>query len=173
MTAVARRIQYNTQVIPYNVNSITPTSIVFEEYTQTYASTNDDVIDSTIKKSYGCNNYLDVTANQVNSNWYGIDKKWNTSYEEWETATKNWEDGGEALTNTGESLSSSSTVVKFAYFKNVGDNPILISNDGGNNYAFIIPTNAALYFHPNNKGGNTFYAKTSTGDSNLEFLLAI
>tara|TARA_R110002012_G_scaffold177556_1_gene342382 strand:+ start:528 stop:1055 length:528 start_codon:yes stop_codon:yes gene_type:complete len=175
MSAVARKIQYNTQVIPYNLNSITPTSIVFEEFTKSYSSTTENVIDSDIKKSYGCNSFIDVTANQVNDKWFSVEAKhWDDTHETWNLMdNKNWDEIGEDLTTSGEQLNSSSTALVFGYFKNIGSNPILLSNDGGSNYLFKISVGSALYFKASGINVNSIYAKSSTGTTSIEFMVAI
>jgi len=135
MSAVARRIQYNTQVIPYNLNSVTPTSIVFEEFTKSYGATTENVIDSDVRKSYGCSSFIDITANQVNDKWSSVSRNWEdltASSQYWNLLVEaKWEDMSEELTTSGEQLNTSSTSLVFAYFKNLGSNTILLSNDGG------------------------------------------
>ena len=174
MSAVARRVQYNTQVIPYNLNSITPTSIVFEEFTKSYGATTENVIDSDIKKSYGCSSFIDITANQVNDNWTRTGTSWNTSSSNWEALTTlNWEEVGEQLTTSGEQLNSSSTALVFAYFKNIGSNTILLSNDSGSNYLLKLSVGNALYFKADSIAVNTIYAKSASGTSEIEYVLGI
>ena len=174
MSAVARRVQYNTQVIPYNVNNITPTSIVFEEYTKTYTSTTEDVIDSAVKKSYGCSGFIDITANQVNDKWSRLDNPWEDVVGKWTEAENNWESSSdEGLTTSGEQLNTSSSTLLFAYFKNVGSNAILLSNNSGSTYLFKLSVGNALYFKPTGIAVNTIYAKSASGTSSLEYILGI
>jgi len=173
MSAVARRIQYNTQVIPYNLNSVTPTSIVFEEFTKSYGATTENVIDSDVKKSYGCSSFIDVTANQVDDKWYNVSKNWDNAHETWNLITdKKWE-LGEGLTTSGEQLNTSSAALVFAYFKNAGSNAILLSNDSGSNYLFKLSVGNALYFKADSIAVNTIYAKSASGTSSLEYVLGI
>ena len=78
MSAVARRIQYNTQVLPF-INDV-----ALEEETITPKL---KYVDSDIKKSYGCSSFIDITANQVNDSWFRIDTEWGTANSNWETLT--------------------------------------------------------------------------------------
>jgi len=57
MSAAARRIQYNTQVLPF-INDV-----ALEEETITPKL---KYVNSDIKKSYGCSSFIDITANKVN-----------------------------------------------------------------------------------------------------------
>ena len=89
MSAAARRIQYNTQVLPF-INDV-----ALEEETITPKL---KYVDSDIKKSYGCSSFIDITANQVNDNWTRTGTSWNTSSSNWEALTTlNWEEVGEQL----------------------------------------------------------------------------
>ena len=86
---------------------------------------------------------------------------------------KNWDEIGEDLTTSGEQLNSSSTALVFGYFKNIGSKPILLSNDGGSNYLFKISVGSALYFKASGINVNSIYAKSSTGTTSIEFMVAI
>ena len=165
MSAAARRIQYNTQVLPF-INDV-----ALEEETITPKL---KYVDSDIKKSYGCSSFIDITANQVNDSWFRIDTKWKTANSNWETLTTlNWEESGEDLTASGERLNTSSTELVFAYFKNIGSNTILLSNDSGSNYLFKLSAGNALYFKADGIAVNTIYAKSASGTSALEYVLGI
>ena len=165
MSAVARRIQYNTQVLPF-INDV-----ALEEETITPSL---KYVDSDIKKSYGCSSFIDITANQVNDSWFRVDTKWLTANSNWETLTTlNWDESGEDLTTSGERLNTSSTALVFAYFKNIGSNTILLSNDGGSNYLFKLSVGNALYFKADGIAVNTIYAKSASGTSAIEYVLGI
>ena len=165
MSAAARRIQYNTQVLPF-INDV-----ALEEETITPKL---KYVDSDIKKSYGCSSFIDITANQVNDNWTKTGAIWNTSSSNWEALTTlNWEEVGENLTTSGEQLNTSGTALVFAYFKNIGSNTILLSNDSGSNYLFKLSAGNALYFKADGIAVNTIYAKSASGTSELEYVLGI
>ena len=165
MSAAARRIQYNTQVLPF-INDV-----ALEEETITPKL---KYVDSDIKKSYGCSSFIDITANQVNDSWFRIDTKWKTANSNWETLTTlNWEESGEDLSISGEQLNTSGTALVFAYFKNIGSNTILLSNDSGSNYLFKLSAGNALYFKADGIAVNTIYAKSASGTSALEYVLGI
>ena len=165
MSAVARRIQYNTQVLPF-INDV-----ALEEETITPSL---KYVDSDIKKSYGCSSFIDITANQVNDSWFRVNTKWLTANSNWETLTTlNWDEAGEDLTTSGEQLNTSSTALVFAYFKNIGSNTILLSNDGGSNYLFKLSVGNALYFKADGIAVNTIYAKSASGTSEIEYVLGI
>lgn len=165
MSAAARRIQYNTQVLPF-INDV-----ALEEETITPKL---KYVDSDIKKSYGCSSFIDITANQVNDSWFRIDTKWKTANSNWETLTTlNWEESGEDLSTSGEQLNTSGTALVFAYFKNIGSNTILLSNDSGSNYLFKLSAGNALYFKADGIAVNTIYAKSASGTSALEYVLGI
>ena len=165
MSAVARRIQYNTQVLPF-INDV-----ALEEETITPSL---KYVDSDIKKSYGCSSFIDITANQVNDNWTKTGTIWNTSSSNWEALTTlDWDEVGEDLTTSGEQLNTSSTALVFAYFKNIGSNTILLSNDSGSNYLFKLSVGNALYFKADSIAVNTIYAKSASGTSEIEYVLGI
>lgn len=165
MSAAARRIQYNTQVLPF-INDV-----ALEEETITPKL---KYVDSDIKKSYGCSSFIDITANQVNDSWFRIDTEWGTANSNWETLTTlNWEESGEDLTASGERLNTSSTALVFAYFKNIGSNTILLSNDTGSNYLFKLSPGNALYFKASNIPVSAIFAKSASGTSALEYVLGI
>ena len=61
----------------------------------------------------------------------------------------------------------------FAYFKNIGSNPILLSNDSGSNYLLKLSVGNALYFKADSIAVNTIYAKSASGTSEIEYVLGI
>ena len=164
MSAVARRIQYNTQVLPF-INDV-----ALEEETITPSL---KYVDSDIKKSYGCSSFIDITANQVNDNWTKTGTIWNTSSSNWEALTTlDWDEVGEDLTTSGERLNTSNTALVFAYFKNIGSNTILISLDGSTYNLKLLPKNA-LYFKASSMPVSGIFAKSASGTSALEYVLGI
>ena len=168
MSAIARRIQYNTQVLPF-INDV-----ALEEETITPSL---KYIDSDIKKSYGCSSFIDITANQVNDKWSSVSRNWEdltASSQYWNLLVEaKWEDMSEDLTTSGEQLNTSSTSLVFAYFKNLGSNTILLSNDSGSNYLFKLSAGNALYFKADGIAVNTIYAKSASGTSAIEYVLGI
>ena len=60
-----------------------------------------------------------------------------------------------------------------AYFKNIGSNTILLSNDTGSNYLFKLSPGNALYFKSSSIPLSAIFAKSASGTSALEYVLGI
>ena len=85
----------------------------------------------------------------------------------------NYIKSGEDLTASGERLNISTTALVFAYFKNIGSNTILLSNDTGSNYLLKLSPGNALYFKASNIPVSAIFAKSASGTSALEYVLGI
>ncbi len=204
MSAVARRIQYSTQVVPYNLDSVayskptyssatvTPDSIIFEEYTQTFndktvytqsgttsSAQNLNIVDNDIKKTYGCNSFLSVSANQGDDDaWYSAlsaSKDWqdydDLTYEEFDGLTKTW-NSDYLVSTTSTALISGSDSLLFFFAKNIGSVDILLSFGSDSFFPFKLTNGNALYFKANGILLNTMKAKVLSGVGRMSFLLA-
>ena len=105
----------------------------------------------------------------------------------WENMDNHWEDEGSSYTGfldigsgttslypTTADVVSQTTVVKFVYVKNVGENAVKMTLDRSSNYDVIIPSGGSVSFRGDgtNLQMNDLIVTRVSSDSSIEFILA-
>ena len=164
-----RRIIFSASVTPKETTTdeegFTKTSILRQD-------TSGDLV----SKRFGSKGNADVTAAQWGEGWTSMfhpDLAWEDNDDVWEDAVDYW--SGIAYIGSGAVRlgPADSTVVKFVYVKNVGDNAAQMTLNG-TNYDLIIPAGGSVSF----RGDGTNLQMTNvkvqrvSSDTEIEYIIA-
>ena len=166
-----RRIIFSASVTPQE------TTTDEEGFTKTSILRQDSSIPpKVVSKRFGSKGNADVTAAQWGEGWTSMfhpDLAWEDNDDVWEDAVDYWSGIafiGETPVRLGP---ADSTVVKFVYVKNVGDNAAQMTLNG-TNYDLIIPPGGSVSF----RGDGTNLQMTNvkvqrmSSDTEIEYVIA-
>ena len=164
-----RRIIFSANVIPQE------TTTDEEGFTKTSILRQDSSGDL-VNKRFGSKGNADVTPAQWGEGWtsmYHPGLTWENNDDVWEDAVDYW--SGIAYIGSGAVRlgPADSTVVKFVYVKNVGDNAAQMTLNG-TNYDLIIPAGGSVSF----RGDGTNLQMTNvkvqrvSSDTEIEYVIA-
>ena len=173
--ADARRIIFGSSTIAQETHAM-------EEGNTKAVMLTQDTSGDAIPGKLGSIGNIAITDNQWGEGWTSMQG----SEQYWENMSTHWEDEGSSYTGFVDIGSGAvslypdsadpdegTTVVKFVYIKNVGDNAVNLAIDGSTNYDIIIPSKGSVSFRGD--GANLqledLKAQSPSGSS-IEFILA-
>ena len=174
--ADARRIIFGSSTVAQETHTT-------EEGTTKAAILTQDSSGDAISKKLGSIGNTAITSNQWGEGWTSMQG----SEQYWENMDNHWEDEGSSyagIVDIGSSAVSlypttadvvaQTTVVKFVYIKNAGDNAVNLAIDGSTNYDVIIGSGGSVSFRGDgtNLQLEDLKAQSPSGSS-IEFILAI
>ena len=167
--ADARRIIFGSSVTPKE------TTTSEEGFTKTSILTQDSN-NREVKKRFGSKGNVEITDAQWGDGWTSMFHShllWENIDLAWEVPVDYW-DGTVAISSTGIRLGpNNSTVVKFVYVKNVGDNAAQMSLNGGSNYDIIIPAGGSVSFRgTSNLTMQNVKVQRVSADTEIEYIIA-
>ena len=172
--ADARRIVFGANVIPQETHTTEEGSAKASILTQ-------DSSGDKISKTLGSTDRVAITSNQWGEGWtsmQGLEQAWEDMDEHWGDEGSSYA-GTVAVSSSDVSLYpttadvvAQTTVVKFVYVKNVGDNAVTLAIDGTNR-DIVIPAKGSVSFRGDgaNLQMNNLIVQSASGSS-IEFILA-
>ena len=173
-----RRVIMKTSVLPTAQTSYAAVPGSLEEYNITKSAYNKNTISTSIGRLGGNSKMTDITSNQWGDGWSSMisdTATWDLHTSNWEsTGSDTWDNSDVPMTTTQSQLSTDSNDLQFCYIKNTGSNAVLISLDANSTYPLKLSANASTMFrgYSTNLKVNEIYAKTSSGTSTIEYLIA-
>ena len=164
-----RRIIFSASVTPQE------TTTDEEGFTKTSILRQDSSGDL-VSKRFGSKGNVPITPAQWGEGWtsmYHPDLTWENNDDVWQDAVDYW--SGAAFIGSGAVRlgPADSTVVKFVYVKNVGDNAAQMTLDG-TNYDLIIPAGGSISFRGD--GGDLQMTNVKvqrvSSDTEIEYIIA-
>jgi len=174
--ADARRIIFGSSTIAQETHAME------EGNTKAVMLTQDSSGDS-ISKKLGSIGNVAITSNQWGEGWTsmgGVEQYWENMDNHWPDEGSPYSgflgigSGTTSLYPTGADVVAQTTVVKFVYVKNTGDNAVQMTLDGSSNYDIIIPARGSVSFRGDgtNLQMNDLIVTRVSSDSSIEFILA-
>jgi hypothetical protein len=165
-TPNARKLKFSSQVIATQLIELEETTTTRLEY---QASPN---------KMLGGNGTVAINAHQ-GDDWTSFNSKnstWSDQEETWTACLEAWSGEISINSSTPYSVHAGTGDNLYTYIKNTGDTTTaLVSLNGtSGNYYISIPPGAALSFRADgtNLENNEIYAKTASGTTTIEYLIA-